>query len=64
MFDDIDKVLIDLSTIRGGVSIISLMSVARIPVGITKCKSYFKFFSNNSNSQKITQHNKKQKGKA
>ena len=35
MFDGIDKVLIDLSTISDGASIISLMSVAVIPVGIT-----------------------------
>ena len=43
MFDDIDKVLIDLSTIRGGVSIISLMSVARIPVGITSASLTLSF---------------------
>ena len=43
VFDDIDKVLIDLSTIRGGVSIISLMSVARIPVGITSASLTLSF---------------------
>ena len=33
-FDYIDKVLIVLSTTSGGISIISLTSVARAPVGI------------------------------
>ena len=30
----------------------------------SKCKPYFIFFSNNRNSQKITEYNKKQKEKA
>ena len=43
MFDDTDKVLIDLSTISGGVSIILLMSVAGIPVGITSASLTLSF---------------------
>ena len=43
MFDETDKVLIDLSTISGGVSIILLMSVAGIPVGITSASLTLSF---------------------
>ena len=43
MFDDIDKVLIDLSTISGGVSIILLMSVAGIPIEITSASLTLSF---------------------
>ena len=43
MFDDIDKVLIDLTTISGGVSIILLMSVAGIPIEITSASLTLSF---------------------
>ena len=56
-----DKTLIALSATSGAVSIISFTSVFGAPV---LRKFYFNFFSNNRTSQKITNHNKKQKGKA
>ena len=61
-----DKTLIALSATSGGVSIISFTSVFGAPVfgAPVLRKFYFNFFSNNRTSQKITHHNKKQKGKA
>ena len=49
-FDYIDTILVVLSATTGGVSIISLTSVIGAPVGISKCRFYFNFFSNNWNS--------------
>ena len=43
-FDYIDKILIVLSATSSGVGIISSVSVVGAPVGIAKCKFYFKFF--------------------
>ena len=63
-FDYIDKILIVLSAATGGVSIISFTSIVGVPVGIASASLALFFFSNNRNSQKITEYNKKQKEKA
>ena len=62
-FDYIDKILIVLSTTSSGVSIILFTRIVGTPVGIASASLTF-FFSNNRNSQKITEYNKKQKEKA
>ena len=62
-FDYIDKILIVLSTASSGVSIILFTRIVGTPVGIASASLTF-FFSNNRNSQKITEYNKKQKEKA
>ena len=63
-FNYTDKILIVLVTTISEVCIISFASVAGAPAGIASEKSYFNFFSNNRNNQKIIKHNKKQKEKA
>ena len=60
-FDYIDKVLIFLGSVSGGVCIISSASVVGAPVGIVGASFTLFFFSYNRNSQKITKHNKKKK---
>ena len=59
VFDYIDQALFVLSPTSGWVSVI-----AGAPVGIASASLTLFFFSNNKNSQKITQYNKKQKEKA
>ena len=59
VFDYIDQALFVLSPTSGWVSII-----VGAPVGIASASLTLFFFSNNKNSQKITQYNKKQKEKA
>ena len=61
VFDYIDQALIVLSTTSGGVSTILFTSIAGAPVGIVSASLTFLYFSNNRNSQKITEYNKKQK---
>ena len=63
-FDYIDKILIVLSATSSGVCIISSASVVGAPVGIANVSFTLIFFSDDRNNQKITKHNKKQKGKA
>ena len=64
-FDYIDQALIVLSATSGGVSIISFTSIVRAPVRIASASlTLFFFYSNNRNSQKINEYNKKQKEKA
>ena len=58
------RLLIVLSATSGGVSIISFTSIVGAPVGIASASLTLFFFSNNRNSQKITECNKKQKEKA
>ena len=60
----IDKFLIVSSTTSDGVSICSFTSIVGAPVGIASASFTLIFFVNNSNSQKIIKHNKKQKEKA
>ena len=62
--DYIDKILIDLSTKTGGVSVIYFARIVGAPVGITSASVTLIFFCNNRNNQKITKHKKKQKEKA
>ena len=62
--DYIDKILIDLSTKTGGVSVIYFARIVGAPVGITSASVTLIFFSNSRNNQKITKHKKKQKEKA
>ena len=64
VFHYIDQVLIVLSATSGGVSIISLTSIDGAPVGVASTSLTLFFFSNNRNSQKITEYNKKKKEKA
>ena len=54
VFDYIDKILVALIVCK------CCWSSCRN----SKCRFNFNFFSNNRNRQKITKHNKKQKGKA
>ena len=61
VFDYIDQALIVLSTTSGGVSTILFTSIAGAPVGIVSASLILLYFSNNRNSQKITEYNKKQK---
>ena len=49
-FDYIDKILIDLSSASGGVSIISFTSIVGASVGIASASFTLFFFYNNSNS--------------
>ena len=63
-FDYTDKILIVLSATSGRVSICSFTSVVGAPVGIASASFTLIFFSNNRNSLKITEYNKKQKEKA
>ena len=63
-FDYIGKILIVLSATSSGVCIISSASVVGAPVGIASVSFTLIFFSDDRNNQKITKHNKKQKGKA
>ena len=63
-FDHIDKILIIFSATSNGVCIISSASVVGAPVGIASVSFTLIFFSDDRNNQKITKHNKKQKGKA
>ena len=63
-FDYIDQALIVLSATSGGVSIISFTSFVGAPVGIASASLTIYFFSNNRNSQKIIEYNKKKKEKA
>ena len=58
-FDYIDKILIVLSATSSGVSIISFTSVVGAPVGIASARFTLIF-----SLTKITEYNKKQKGKA
>ena len=62
-FDYIDKILIVLSATSSGVSIISFTSIIGATVGIASASLTLFFFSNNRNSQKIIEYNKKQKEK-
>ena len=62
--DYIDKILIDLSTKTGGVSVIYFARIVGAPVGITSASVTLIFFCNSRNNQKITKHKKKQKEKA
>ena len=64
VFDYIDQVLIVLSATSSGVSIILFTSIVGAPVGIASASLILFFFSNNRNSCKITEYNKKQKEKA
>ena len=61
VFDYIDQGLIVLSATSGGVSTILFTSIVGAPVGIVSASLTLLFFSNNRNSQKITEYNKKQK---
>ena len=54
-------ILIVLSATSSGVSTISFTSIVCAPVGIASTS--LTFFSNNRNSLKITEYNKKQKEK-
>ena len=63
VFDYIDQALIVLSATSGGVSIISFISIVGAPVGIASASLTLFFFSNNRNSQKITEYNMKKKEK-
>ena len=63
VFDYIDQALIVLSSTSGGVSIISFTSIVGVPVGIASASLTLFFFSNNRNSQKITEYNMKKKEK-
>ena len=56
--------LIVLSATSSRVCITLSASVVGGPVGIPSASFTLIFFSNNSNNQKITKHNKKQKEKA
>ena len=58
-FDYIDKILIVLSATSSGVSIISFTSVVGAPVGIASARFTLIF-----SLTKITEYNKKKKGKA
>ena len=58
-FDYIDKILIVLSATSSGVSIISFTSVVGAPAGIASARFTLIF-----SLTKITEYNKKQKGKA
>ena len=60
----INKILIALSTTSSGVYFILSASVAGAPVGIANAKLTLLFFSNNRNTQIITEHNSKQNKKA
>ena len=60
----VGKILIVLSAASSGVCIISSASVVGAPVGIASASFTLIFFSDDRNNQKITKHNKKQKGKA
>ena len=64
IFDYIDKILIVLSATSSEVSIISFTSIVGAPAGIASATLTLTFFSNNRNSEKITEYNKKQKEKA
>ena len=63
-FDYIDKVLIVLSAISGGVCIISSVNVVGAPTGIAGASFTLFFFFNNRNNKEISEYNKKQKEKA
>ena len=63
LFDYVDQALIVLSVTSGGVSIILFTSIIGAPVGIASAGLTF-FYSNNRNSQKIREYNKKQKEKS
>ena len=63
-FDYIDQALIVLSAINGGVSIISFTTIVGAPVGIASASLTLFFFSNNMNSQKLIEYNKKKKRKS
>ena len=63
-FDYIHKILTVLNATSSGVSISSFTSFVGAPVGIASASLTLFFFSNNRNSQKITEYNKKQKEKA
>ena len=64
VFDYINQTLIALSATNGGVSTISFKSIVGASLGIASASLALFFFSNNSNSQKINEYNKKQNEKA
>ena len=61
VFGYIDQVLIVLSAASGGVSIILFASIVGAPVRIASASFTLFFFSNNGNSQKIIEYNKKRR---
>ena len=63
VFDYIDQGLVALLETSGGVSIILFASIVGAPVGIASARLTLFFFSNNGNSQKITEYNEKKKKK-
>ena len=63
-FDYIDKILILLSAISYGVSIISFTGVVGAPVGIVSASFTLIFSLTTEIIKKITKYNNKQKGKA
>ena len=63
-FGYIDKVLIVLNTIIGGVSIIWFTSVFGVPIGIVSASFTLHFFKTNGIVKKIIEYDKKQKEKA
>ena len=64
VFNYIDKILIVLSAVIGGVSIISFTSIVGALVGIAIANFTLIFFFSNRSNKKVTKHNKKQKEKA